>query len=83
LQLATGTVPERSTFVDSVGHLTGGSGIVEFLASLAWQAQQTALNENDLRLQDIPGSECINIGSPWECIYSVILDVMTVSNVQT
>ena len=83
LRLATSEVASTASFVDSVGHLTGGSGIVEFLASLAWQAQQAELIESNPRLHQIPGSECISIGSPWECIYSVILDVMTVSNGQT
>ena len=87
---ATSKIAAKASFVDSVGHLTGGSGIVEFLASLASQARQAHCTDRNPKSQDIPSSqgiipssECITMGSPWECIYSVILDVMKVSHIQT
>ncbi len=69
--------------ITRVGHLTGGSGIVELLASLADSAQKQSMPSGK-----IPNSEAtfrrdrISIGSPWECIYSVVLDTMMEQNVK-
>jgi acyl transferase domain-containing protein len=69
--------PELSSAVYRFGHLTGGSGIVEFLASLAVQAQQRSSGDNDsARTMDTYVRDRISIGSPWECIYSVVFDTM-------
>ncbi|MFN8741646.1 MAG: beta-ketoacyl synthase N-terminal-like domain-containing protein [Pirellula sp.] len=73
----------NTTAVSRFGHLTGGSGIVEFLASLALSAQNhSQSHEKNIKTKDTYVTDRISIGSPWECIYSVVLDTMMEENVK-
>jgi len=67
------SIPFR-TANDSFGHLTGGSGMVECLASIAL----AAIDPSNTKLE--PVRTMVQIGSPWECIYSVIIDVLKEKN---
>ncbi|MBM3967503.1 MAG: hypothetical protein FJ308_20975, partial [Planctomycetes bacterium] len=63
--------------IHRVGNLTGGSGIVELLACLAIQARKDSVSrEGKGKEIEKCSTDQINIGSSWECIYSVVLDTM-------
>jgi acyl transferase domain-containing protein len=63
--------------IHRVGHLTGGSGIVELLACLAIQAGKASVyGQGKGKEMEIYSTDRITIGSSWECIYSVVLDTM-------
>lgn len=66
--------PIFKTANDSFGHLTGGSGMVECLASIAHAALE------DSKAVGPMTRNMVQIGSPWECIYSVIIDVLKEKN---
>ncbi len=66
--------PIFKTANDSFGHLTGGSGMVECLASIAHAALE------DSKAASPMTRNMVQIGSPWECIYSVIIDVLKEKN---
>ena len=83
-----------STAIDQFGHLTGGSGIVECLAAIAKNDSSSvkpmknlttfknsfwAISTSTHRAMD---RNVVYIGSPWECVYSVVFDVLKRNNDQ-